>query len=258
MDVRTASNLLGVPVGADKAMVKRAYYKKALMTHPDKSSDPDAAEKFRQLKEAYSFLSSEPENATDKFVFQRFFSDTFVEQFLERLDDDSVWSIFEFALQYKDFFSDECRMFSLLQRRLAKPHVVIEASLDAMFAQKVFIYTHENGKKYTIPLWHHTLQFEDLIVSLKLVTVPGADVWIDECNDVHVAETATLSNVFHTSAFRVVVGGKEYILKAADLRCVPFQTHTVPGEGIPRLNADNLLDASRLGDIVFHVHFSSE
>jgi hypothetical protein len=257
MDVRTASSLLGVPLGADKAMVKRAYYKKALMTHPDKSSDPDAAEKFRKLKEAYSFLSSEPENATDEFVFQRFFSDTFVEQFLEKLDDDSVWTIFEFVLQYRDFFSEESRMFSLLQRRLAKPHVVIEASLDAMFAQKVFIYTHENGKKYTIPLWHHTLQFEDLIVSLKLVT-GGADVWIDDCNDVHVVETAKLSNVFRAEALHAVVGGKQHVVKASDLRCVPFQTHTVVGGGIPRLNVDNLLDASRLGDVVFHVHFSSE
>jgi curved DNA-binding protein CbpA len=47
---------LGIPIGADKAEIKRAYRKLAMVLHPDKNPDPKAAELFAELQDSYDAL----------------------------------------------------------------------------------------------------------------------------------------------------------------------------------------------------------
>jgi molecular chaperone DnaJ len=49
--------VLGVERGADDADIKRAFRKLAQQWHPDVSSDPGAAERFKEINEAYQILS---------------------------------------------------------------------------------------------------------------------------------------------------------------------------------------------------------
>ncbi|MGD8625584.1 MAG: DnaJ domain-containing protein [Anaerolineae bacterium] len=47
---------LGVAVNADEQAIKRAYRRLARKYHPDVSQEKDAAERFREIQEAYEFL----------------------------------------------------------------------------------------------------------------------------------------------------------------------------------------------------------
>jgi len=49
--------VLGVEEGASEAKIKRAYRKLALRYHPDRNKSPKAAERFKEVREAYAVLT---------------------------------------------------------------------------------------------------------------------------------------------------------------------------------------------------------
>ena len=51
--------ILNVEPTATANEIKRAYYRQALLWHPDKNKSPEAAEKFKFISEAYQVLSDE-------------------------------------------------------------------------------------------------------------------------------------------------------------------------------------------------------
>jgi curved DNA-binding protein CbpA len=96
-------DLLGVSTNATAGEMKKAYYKKARLCHPDKNpDDPQAAQKFQELGQAYNTLSNEQlrahydkngksetaeqENAMDPMVFFNvMFGSTLVEPYIGEL-----------------------------------------------------------------------------------------------------------------------------------------------------------------------------
>ncbi len=55
--------VLGVARDSSVADIKKAYRKLALSYHPDRSKDPEAEQKFKEVSEAYSVLSDEQKRA---------------------------------------------------------------------------------------------------------------------------------------------------------------------------------------------------
>ena len=60
--------ILGIDRNATKEEIKKAYRRLSKKYHPDVSDDPDAAEKFKEITEAYEVLSDDKKRANyDRF-----------------------------------------------------------------------------------------------------------------------------------------------------------------------------------------------
>ena len=76
--------ILGVDKDATYEEIKKAYRKQAKTYHPDRNPDnPEAAEKFKELKEAYDTLS----NPDERYIYDKqlkyFITPTIVEEQIE-------------------------------------------------------------------------------------------------------------------------------------------------------------------------------
>ena len=65
MSKRDYYDVLGVSKSSSKDELKKAYRKLAMKYHPDRNpDDSQAAEKFKELSEAYEILSDDQKNFT--------------------------------------------------------------------------------------------------------------------------------------------------------------------------------------------------
>ena len=213
-----ARAILGVSDAATPQDIKSAYKKKALLLHPDRNKAADAANQFRELHDAYALLSAKT----------------------------ALFDV-DLADLFREYMPEYETLVRLLMAHKPNPVHLIEPSIDDVLAHKIFIYQN----KYSVPLWHQTLVFEDF--TIQCAPKREEDRWVDADHVLHVVVRRNLAEVFREGRVVVDVGGREAVAPCGELKLVPQQICVVGGCGLPLVNEADLLDVSALGAVVVHL-----
>ena len=100
--------VLGIPKGASKEDIKKAYRKLALEWHPDRNKQPHASEKFKEISEAYAVLSDDQKRAQyDQFGhagFDRMYSTEDIFRSTDFSDLEDLFGEFGFGSPFASMF----------------------------------------------------------------------------------------------------------------------------------------------------------
>ena len=216
MNRERAQFLLGVGNNVSPQQLKKCYYRKALKCHPDKHGN---TAEFQELKEAYEFLY----NHTDPVLPLLF--DSSVHYVISALDTQLLMMLYTVLLDYKGIIPES--VFETIQKHLP-PVLIIEPTLDDLLKQHVYIYTR-GEHKYSIPMWHHELIYDEFTVLCK-----PKEVEMDEDNNLYLDVYASIQDIFLHGLFIESISLQVDVSK---LYIVPYQVYTAPST-IPKIQED--------------------
>lgn len=232
MNAERAYTILEAHPGLTPSQLKKQYYKKALQCHPDKQGDP---EEFHQVQEAYEYLSQQ----TDPILPSLFQSS--IDYVLSTMDASMLLSLYGLLMDFKEMIPPI--VLTEIEKRMP-PLLVIHPTLADLVHQHVYLYTH-GDKRYSIPMWHHELVYDDFIVLCR------PEVELDEENNLTYTVHGKVQDVFEHGLWieelNIQVSGE-------DLHLVPFQIYKVKGT-IPRIQED-IYSVEETGLFILHIYLS--
>ena len=228
MNAERAYIILDASPGLTPSQLKKKYYKKALQCHPDKQGDP---EEFHQVQEAYEYLSHQKDPVLPSLFQSSYLS----------MDASTLLSLYVLLMEFKELVPPI--IFSEIEKRMP-PIIVIHPTLADLVHQHVYLYTH-GDKRYSIPMWHHELVYDDFIVLCR------PEVELDEHNNLTYEVHASLLDVFQNGLW---IEELQVRVLPKELRLMPFQVVEVQGT-IPRIQED-IYSVSETGLIFLQIYLS--
>uniref|UniRef100_A0A6C0F4I3 J domain-containing protein n=1 Tax=viral metagenome TaxID=1070528 RepID=A0A6C0F4I3_9ZZZZ len=262
-------------------LLKKQYRIKALMYHPDKNKSQDANEQFRQIHEAYQFLSHNnkpPENQTYVDLLKEFLNNNSpivhiivnkltqlceekAVKFIETIDKQILIDIYKLLVSNKDVLHipdiliDEMKRI-LIAKTSSDERIVLNPSLEDLMRDNLYKLV-VNEQTYLIPLWHHELVYDnsgsDLYV--KCNPILPDHVKIDEMNNLIVSLKYNICDLLIMDAVNVLIGGREFSFQPKELKIMNRQQIAFVGVGISRIKPKNVYDVSTRGDVVLDISF---
>lgn len=230
MNAERAYTLLEAHPGLTPSQLKKKYYKKALQCHPDKQGDP---EEFRQVQEAYEYLSEQKDPVLPS-LFQ-----SSMDYVLSTMDASTLLSLYVLLMDLKEMVPPI--VFTEIEKRMP-PLLIIHPTLADLVHQHVYLYTH-GDKRYSIPMWHHELVYDDFIVLCR------PEVELDENNNLTYEVHASLQDVFQNGLW---IEDLQIQIEAKELRLTPFQIYEVKGS-IPRIQED-IYSVEEMAMYILHIY----
>ena len=294
MDLQKACDILEItPNTFSSATIKKAYYKQALKWHPDKNKgDLSASDKFRQVNDAYNYLSKRsPDSDLDDIstsdtdyttMFTQFvrtttgidlknsqvsdtlsemkknYQDTTVKMF-EGLDRESSLKLYKYLQSYSSIFGFDIEYIKRLEQALKKKIqddklLVIEPTIDNLLKNDVYALKYEKNTYY-IPLWHDEVEYDltDYSLIVKIRPALPNNISIDEDNRLHIDVTLNINDIFSKETYNVAIGQNSYTIRVRELLLKPKQTVIFKGKGLATINTKNMFDVGELSDVFIHV-----
>jgi hypothetical protein len=174
--------------------IKKAYRSKILQFHPDKNNSPDAAAKFVEVQEAYTYLNNiNPDSqmgGCDSYpdVLNAFLRTVFREEtplsktklselicrkicravednadhvidYLRNINRDTVRMIRDILFKYRNVVPFSTDFFERIDEIIDCKYILLNPELEDLFSEENVYVLKLDGGSYLVPLWHHEMTF---------------------------------------------------------------------------------------------------
>lgn len=274
-------------------VIRKQYKILALRWHPDKNKAPDAADRYREIKEAHDFLMEGSfesssfdrtfESSSYTSVASSFFETLYNNEhfqrrifhpllmkvvnmceekalaFILRLDADRAHKLLCMIETWKTtlHFSDE--FFAKVREHIDGVHVrhiLLNPNIDDLMQSNVYCLQEEG---LFAPLWHSLLEYEKEGIMVHCLPELPSNMWIDEedgddsNNTLNVEVSETLENIWKTGFLEFSIGEEKKRVEMGNLRMQRFQIVELKGQGIPIPHTDNVFFDGDRGLVRVHL-----
>jgi len=293
MNYSTACDILNLTPPFSYADLKKNYHLMALQYHPDKNPDPNSGEIFRQVVDAYEYMStyldvtgkvesdSESDSSSHSYTSILYdfikimttnnvgdhskligiFKNDCIEYILNTIGELEDSTLIEFSkycnFAYKIFnVSDESKekIRETILSRLKDINVyILNPSIKNLINNDIYCLEHVGDIIY-VPLWHKELHYNNVVI--KCVPVMPENIWIDDANNIHYKLSIDCNKIFSEKELIITIYDKEFMIPVSQLLIKKYQTYIISGKGISKINNNNILDVETKSNIVVHIYIA--
>ena len=293
MDLQKACDILGITKeNFTMKSVKKAYYQKALETHPDKCKGQITSPTFNEVQEAYKLLSNcsdefvdeinRPKDTTYSSFLSNFISSTIginvksdkiaqtllnikagyedatIRMFSDLNRHDAV-KLYSYLEQYSVMFGFNKDIMSklklIVEKKIGKDtFITLNPTLANVLRNDVFKLERDNDT-YCIPLWHDELEYDldNQSLIVSISPILPDNMTIDEDNNLHIALKLEVSEIFGQDTYKIDLICKTISVNVREIMLKPKQTICFPNQGIARINTKNMFSIGKLAHIFVHI-----
>jgi hypothetical protein len=261
-------------------IVRKQYKMLALKWHPDRNKAPDAAERYREIKDAHDFLLEKgSECSIDQSytsVASNFFETLYNNEhfqrrifhpllmkvttlceekalaFILRLDADRATKLLKVIETYKTTLHFSDAFFEKVRGHIeGAQHIVLNPNIDDLMQSNVY----RLSEGIIAPLWHPLLEYEKEGLIVHCLPELPDNMWIDDDdeNTLNVEITETVENIWKMGHLEISIGAEKKRVEMSNLKLKQSQIVELKGEGIPIPHTDNVFYDGDKGTIRVHL-----
>lgn len=290
MNCQRAFKILEIEQTPSTEIIRKQYKILALRWHPDKNKAPDAADRYREIKDAHDFLIEQIDNSFDR-TFERtsytsvastFFETLYNNEhfqrrifhpllmkvvnlceekalaFILRLDADrahkllATMEMWKTTLHFSDDFFHKIRTHFREDAHVR--HIVLNPNIDDLMQSNVC----RLSEGIIAPLWHSLLEYEKEGIIVHCLPELPDNMWIDEEEDddnntLNIEVSETLENIWKTGVLEFSIGEEKKRVEMGNLRMQHSQIVELKGQGIPIPHTDNVFYDGDKGLVRVHL-----
>ena len=290
MDFNCALETLDISEPYTRKVLKKQYFKKALLYHPDKNDNPDSNKQFHKIQDAYVYLSNnldscsqesgESENDSYFVVIEQLFNimrnsniantaeviNVILENChllslstFEKMDKHTALKIFGYIERYSTILCIDkdmvARFREIIREKLQDDELVIlNPSIDNLLNNEVYVLEHDENTYY-IPLWHEEVTYETGGHSLIVKCIPQLPehVYIDENNHIHIHIKISVVRALRDKTISVSLGAKVFKITTSELKIIAHQSHIIRENGISAIEPGDNYNTDKKGNVIIHI-----
>jgi hypothetical protein len=262
-------------------IVRKQYKMLALKWHPDRNKAPDAAERYREIKDAHDFLldGSEGTEGTPSYknVASTFFETLYNNEhfqrrifhpllmkvttlceekalsFILRLDADRATKLLTMIETWKTVLHFSDAFFDKVRGHIeGAQYIVLNPNIDDLMQSNVYLLS----EGIIAPLWHPLLEYEKEGIIVHCLPELPDNMWIDDDDDentLNVEITETVENIWKFGHLEISIGAEKKRIELSNLKLKQSQIVELKGEGIPIPHTDNVFYDGDRGLIRVHL-----